>query len=103
MSRTVLTALALPLVAACAVQTGQSMDRVTVGGQSYDIVTQTFRETGSGQRFGQSLVLVAGFREPCNPNVAGDCADAVRYVLERTGKPANYPRRTGADKYLLPD
>jgi hypothetical protein len=102
MSRLSLIALALIPLAACADQTGQSMNRVTVGGQTYDIVTQTFRDTSTGQRFGKSEVLVAGFRETCNPNVTGDCADAVRYVLERTGKPSNYPRRTGSDKYLLP-
>ena len=87
-------------LAGCVEVTDQTMGSVTTRGQTYRTVTTEFVEK-DGTRFAKTVVLVAGYREPCNPNIAGDCAEAVSYALRRTGRPSQYPRRNG-EKYILP-
>ena len=98
-SWTIATTMTLGL-AGCVEVTNQTMGSVTTRGQTYKTVTTEFVEK-DGTRFAKTVVLVAGYREPCNPNITNDCAEAVSYALRRTGRPSQYPRRTD-EKYILP-
>jgi hypothetical protein len=102
MSRTPFKLLLVGLVAlaGCVTPSDQTEGSVTVDGQTYRTYTTVVQQNGT-ERLAKTVVLVAGLRPSCNPGIAGNCENAVREALTRTGRPSENPT-TSHSYYALP-